>query len=359
MIPSLPLLRAGLAGLVGALSPSTGGFAQEAVAGYGSAAAPRTLIVRGATDIAAFDPVLQGFAEASPELHIRYEQWGSNGLYENAAAACRGGGDPPDMVVSSAIDLQVKLVNDGCARPYRSAATALLPESAKWRDEIFGVTREPAVMVYNRALIAPEEAPRSRFDLLDLLRAPGNRFVGRVATYDIESSGLGYLFAFADAQQATTFGSLLEAFGRSGTIATCCSAEIIDAVADGRYLVGYNILGSYALARAAHDPRIAVVAPHDYTLILARAALIPKAARQWQAAGALLDFMLSEDGRRALAQSRLVVSFDASDEPDLEMPEGATSLLRPIPLSPALLVGLDQHKRALFIARWRAAFGRE
>ena len=59
-------------------------------------------------------------------------------------------------------------------------------------------------------------------------------------------------------------------------VATCCSAEIIDGVAEGRYLLAYNMLGSYALARAAVDPRIGVVAPDDYTLILARAALIPR-----------------------------------------------------------------------------------
>ena len=139
-------------------------------------------------------------------------------------------------MVSSAVDLQVKLVNDGCAQPHRSVATAALPAVANWRDELFGVTREPAVIVYNRDLVPPDEAPRSRFDLIDLLRPADSRYAGRVATYDIEESGLGYLFAFADSQQATTFGSLIEAFARSGAIATCCSAEIIDGVAEGRYL---------------------------------------------------------------------------------------------------------------------------
>ena len=70
------------------------------------------------------------------------------------------------------------------------------------------MTREPAVIVYNRDLVSPDEAPRSRFDLIDLLRPAGSRYAGRVATYDIEASGIGYLFAFADSQQATTFGSL-------------------------------------------------------------------------------------------------------------------------------------------------------
>jgi ABC-type Fe3+ transport system substrate-binding protein len=247
----------------------------------------------------------------------------------------------------------VKLVNDGCARPHRSAATAGLPPEANWRDEIFGVTEEPAVIVYNRDLVPAAEAPRSRFDLIDLLRPTESRYAGRVATYDIEESGVGYLFAFADSQAATTFGSLIEAFARSGAVATCCSAEIIDGVAEGRYLVAYNVLGSYALDRAAEDPSLAVVAPEDYTLVLRRAAMIPKGAPNPTAAGLLIDFMLSDAGRAALASTRLLFPFAGAGA---ELPDDETSLYRPIPLSPTLLLGLDRQKQASFLARWRATF---
>jgi iron(III) transport system substrate-binding protein len=328
----------------------------EAVAEFGAPGAPRTLLVRGSTDIAAFGPVLAEFAGATvPGVAVRYEQWGSNALYAATAEACEGGAEAADLVISSAVDLQVKLVNDGCARPHRSALTDALAPELNWRDELFGVTREPAVMVYNRDLVPAEDAPRSRFDLLDLLRPDRSRYAGRVATYDIEASGLGYLFAYLDSQQATTFGSLLEAFGRAGAVATCCTAEILDAVAEGRYLIGYNLLGSYALARAAVDPRIAVVAPSDYTLVLARAAMIPRGARAPEAAAALIDFMLSPPGRRALAGSRLVVDIGGEDGGELAAsPDGATAL-RPVALSPVLIVGLDAHKRRLFIELWRDA----
>jgi ABC-type Fe3+ transport system substrate-binding protein len=347
----------GLAALIGCLGPVPGA-AQEAAARYGADEGTRQMLVRGTTDIEAFAPVLRAFAGTVPGLRITYEQWGSNDLYRRTDTACRGGGGAvADMIVSSAVDQQVKLVNDGCAQAHRSDLTERLPPSANWRDELFGVTREPAVIVYNGELVAAAEAPRTRFDLIDLLRPEGTRFAGKVATYDIEASGLGYLFAFADAQQATTFGSLLEAFGRSGAVATCCSAEILDGVADGRWLIAYNVLGSYALARAARDRRIAVVAPHDYTLILARAAMIPTGAREPAMAGAFIDFMLSGDGQRALAASRLVVSFGEAEGADLDFSDAAESTLRPIPLSPALLVGLDQQKRALFLGRWRASFG--
>jgi ABC-type Fe3+ transport system substrate-binding protein len=215
------------------------------------------------------------------------------------------------------------------------------------------VTEEPAVLIYNTELVAPSEVPASRFDLIDLLRPADSRFAGRVATYDIEESGLGYLFAFVDSQQANTFGRLLEAFGRSGAVATCCSAEIIDAVADGRYLIAYNVLGSYALARAEEDPRIGVRAPVDYTLMLSRAALIPKEATEAEIAGQFVDFMLSPGGRAVMARSRLLVRIGGPEGGDLDLPGGGPSSLRPIALSPVLLAGLDRHKRRIFLEHWQ------
>ena len=325
--------------------------APEATASFGTPQAA-TLIVLGTTDVAPFTPLLEAFVAANPEIGVAYEQWGSNDLYARAAAACRGEAPSPDLVVSSAVDLQVRLVNDGCARPHRSLPTAALPADANWRDELFGVTQEPAVIVYNRERVPAADVPRSRFDLIDLLRPADSAYVGRVATYDIEVSGLGYLFAFTDSQQATTFGSLIEAFAHSRSVATCCSTEIIDAVAEGRYLIAYNVLGSYAFARAAADRRLGVVPPEDYTLVLSRAAMIPKTAPNPVAAGFLVDFMLSEPGRAALAAEYLLLA-----PPNALGPSPADdALFRPIPLSPTLLVGLDRQKRAAFLARWRATF---
>lgn len=352
-----PILAATLAAmLAGAVtgSPAAAGLAPEATASFGASRAATTLLVHGTTDVALFAPLLDAFVTATPEIAILYEQWGSNDLYARTAAGCRGEIEAADLVISSAADLQVKLVNDGCAQPHDSVPVAALPPGANWRNELFGVTEEPAVIVYNRDLVPAAEAPRSRFDLIDLLRSADSRYTGRVATYDIEDSGLGYLFAFADSQQAATWGSLIEAFARSGAIATCCSAEIIDGVADGRYLVAYNVLGSYALARAADDPRLAIIAPEDYTLVLRRAAMIPKQAPNPTAAGLFIDFMLSDAGQDALASAHLLFPFGT----DHHLTAEEDSLYRAIPLAPTLLLGLDQQKQASFLARWRAVFAR-
>jgi ABC-type Fe3+ transport system substrate-binding protein len=318
--------------------------------------ASAVLTIDSSTDTEVFAPILEAFAKRVPDLAIRYREITTNELNDLAERGCSGAEPAADLVVSSSIDQQVKLANDGCAQPNHSAQVKALPAWAKWRDEVVGLTYEPAVIVYNRDLVPPAQVPRSRFDLIDLLRPEENPFTGRIATYDIEASGVGYLFAFMDAQQATTFGRLIEAFGRNKVVATCCSAEIIDAVASGRFLIGYNMLGSYALARAAQDRRIGVVAPTDYTLVLARAALIPKRAQNPELARRFIDFALSDAGRQLLADSGLIVSFGEAGGGPSSL-TGAVPTLRPIALSPALLIGLDKQTRENFLALWRSSLG--
>ncbi|MEM1129750.1 MAG: ABC transporter substrate-binding protein [Pseudomonadota bacterium] len=331
-------------------------LAQELTARLGAPEAADALLLRTTTDLDVLGPVIEAYLEDRPDMAIDYEQWGSNDLHALSLAACAGDAPAADLVISSAVHHMVDLVNDGCATAHRSPATAALPEALRWRDELWGVTREPAVMVVNRDLVADDEIPWSRFDLLDLLRPADSRYRGRVATYDIEASGLGYLFAFADARNASTFGALLESFGSSGAIATCCSSEIIDGVVAGDYLIAYNVLGSYALQRAAREPRLAVIAPSDYTLVLSRAAMIPARSGRQDQAVALLEYLLSPAGRDALRRRNLVVEIGGAGavvESDIGQ-SSATSRL--IGLSPALLVALDAHKTGLFVERWREAF---
>ncbi len=327
--------------------------AQEAVRVFGPAEAEIRLTLRTTTDIAIFAPTVEAFLERTPGLSITYEQWGSNDLYALTVSECSGDAPKADIVISSAVHQMVKLVNDNCAATWRSAETAALPPELRWRDEIWGVTREPAVMIYNRALVPPDEVPLTRFDLLDLLRPQDSAYAGKVATYDIEASGLGFLFAFVDAQEASTFGALMEAFARSGAVATCCSAEIIDGVIQGRYLVAYNVLGSYAQSVARDQPDLGIVTPRDYTLVLSRAAILPGAEARPEA-GAFVDFLLSGDGQITLAANNLLPLFGAASAD--EGPETSDSTLRLIDLTPSLLVASDKATKAWFVTRWRAAF---
>lgn len=322
--------------------------AQEDSARFGGGATP--VLIRSTTDIAIIRPVIARFAARRPELTITYEQWGSNALYARSRADCRGGGTEADVIFSSAVQQMVALVNGACAHPYRSPETLALPASRRWRDELWGITTEPAVIVYNKAALDGEAVPRSRFALLDAMRADPEFYRGRIATYDIAESGLGYLFAYSDSLEATTFGALLEGFARIDAIATCCSAEIIEGVAQGRYVIAYNVLGSY-VANTAH-PGVGVILPEDYTLVLSRSLMIPKGARQKAAATDLLDFLLGTEAQSLLSKAGLVTETEASET------SLAPSARRFIPLSPALLIALDGNRRKILLKLWAEAFRR-
>lgn len=321
-------------------------MAQEDTASFGSG--NTRLLLRSTTDIAIIRPVIDQFVALRPDLTIHYEQWGSNALFDQSREDCRGTGAPADAILSSAVQQMVWLVNAACAAPHRSPATLDLPETRRWRDELWGVTTEPAVIAYNIAAFAGAEVPRSRFALLDAVRADPELFRDKIATYDIAASGLGFLFAFSDSLEATTFGALLESFERVDAVATCCSAEIIQGVAEGRYLVAYNVLGSYVVSAAR--PEVGMILPEDYTLVLSRAYMIPKGAQQPDAAAAFLEYLLTSEAQILLTQVGLVSAMDTVET-------GLTpSARRTIALSPALLVALDANRRKLLLDFWENTF---
>ena len=307
---------------------------------------PRSLLhVVGTTDADAMDGLVRAFRAQQPDVAIVYHQATSVDVYSAVTEAETADGEPYDLAISSAMDLQIKLVNDGHARLHRSAATARLPRWASWRERIFGFTREPAVIAYDsRAFSAAP--PQSRFELLSLLRSEEGRFAGRVATYDPKVSGLGYLFATQDSLQSETYWRLMEVFGNLSARLSCCSGEMLDLLEAGEITVAYNVLGSYAQARRDAGAPIAIVYPEDYTLLMVRTALIPTTSDNPGDAGSFIDFLVSPEGQR-------VIAGEVSLAPAL--PEGDDGALIPVRLGPGLLVFLDGMKRRAFLSEWESA----
>ena len=345
------LLAVALAGLA-ALALAAPAAAAETRFPAASGATSETLTIASVTDLAAIRPLIEAFQKQNPRIAVIYSESTSNTLDARVTAACRAHRFIADLVVSSAVAEQVRLVNDGCSQPISSPLIQMLPAWARWRDELVALTIEPAVMVYSKAALSPSEVPQNRFQLVDLLRQ-SDRFNGKVGTYDIVSSGVGYLFAFEDATQATTWGRLLESFGRNSVRTFCCTSEVLDRVADGRLDIGYNVLGSYALARKAEDPRLGVVFPSDYTLAIGRAALIPRTAADPSAATRFVEFALSPQGRSILAVKSHLLSSIGGLQDLARIAGGDDQPIRPVSLSPALLVALDRAKHKMFLDQWR------
>lgn len=313
------------------------------------------LVVNGATDVDAMKPLILDFQQLAPDVTVEFNDYVTNDLFREAETACSNHTTYGDLLLSSSVDQLVKLANDGCAQDHRSPQTERVASWANWRNEVFGFTFEPAVIVYDSKRVPPEDVPRSHVEIAELLREKPDLYRNRIGTYDVRVSGVGYLLAFHDALQApTTYGRLLESFSRAEVVTRCCNSEVLEQITSGRLRIAYNVLGSYAYAASRRNPDLRVVIPRDYALILSRGALIPKLAPNPALAKRFLDYLLSPRGQTVARQKAFFFSEGEPLPPDVDGPISLieSGIGRPIRIGPALLAAQDRATREAFIRNW-------
>lgn len=329
-----------LACLMAFCAAASAAFEIEDRAIFGPDGALRQLKIVSSADISFFEPMIAAYRAQNPSVTVDYTVASSS----EVMSAVFDEGVPFDIAISSAMDLQVKLANDGLALPHVSNVTARLPEWAKWNDTVFAFTQEPAAIVLSKELFQGLDMPENRSGLITVLRDNPDLFQGRVGTYDVRQSGLGYLFATQDARVSETYWRLTEVMGGLDVRLYCCSSDMIDDVVNGDLAVAYNVLGSYAANRSDLDA-FEIVYPSDFTAIMLRTMLIPQGAENPDLARSFVDFVLDNSyftqGPSVLAVPELAPSVDAT--------------VNRIRMGPALLVYLDSFKKKSFLSEWQNA----
>lgn len=318
------------------------------------------LTIYSTTDTDVFAPVIADFEALYPQVRIRFVELEAAQLNARFLAEERSGRAEADIVFSAAMDMQVKLVNDGLAARHTSPNVDALPRWAQWRREAFGLTFEPVVMLYNPRLLSGRRVPRSRAELAEALAADPAFWQRRIGTYDIATSSVGYLLATQDARQSSEFGALAKIMGSRSVRVYARTSDLIAAIEAGEIALGYNVLGSYAKRRIAAGDRLKIIYPQDYTLAIIRTAFIPKRAPHPRAAHTFLEYLLSLRGQQVLSRnSFLSPAREGPGGPYARLAITGTAVgpLRPIPLGPGLMTYLDRQKKQRFLANWRAMIG--
>jgi iron(III) transport system substrate-binding protein len=318
----------------------------------------RTLTVYSSLDAPLAGAMIAGFQKANPTVAVRYEEMLTADIYDRIVAETDGAGETADIAFSSAMDLQVKLANDGYAQQSDLPLSARWPRWANWRNTAYALTFEPAVFVYHKPSFRDSAPPATRRQFVDFLESEGDAVYGRIATYDIERSGVGFMFMSRDQEQFGDIWSVIRAMGAAGVKLYSTSSAILERVADGRFVLGYNILGSYAADWASRHPDVGIVLPRDYTVVMSRIGLVPAAARAPDLGRKYLEYFMSAEGQAVMARELQIaaVNPDVSGENTANtMQANLGAQLRPVPVSPGLMVYLDQVKRTRLIERWNDA----
>lgn len=345
---------------VSALAQTPAGYPSDYQKIIDGAKKEGTVVIYSTTDTKTADPIIKGFEAAYPGVKVEYNDMNSTELYNRYISEQASGGTSGDVVWSSSMDSALQLAKD-YALQYKSPEEGKLPSWAVWKSSAYGTTYEPAVFIYNKRLVPQADVPKTHADLAKLVAGQTDKFKNKVTTYDIEKSAVGFMLAVQDKMNDPHYFDTLRDTAKGGLVVQSSTGTMMERVSSGENLIGYNILGSYAEARARKDESIGIVYPTDYTLVLSRVAFISKKSKHRNAAKLWLDYLLSQKGQDLVANKADMASI-RDDIPGDNDVDGLTKklgkALKPIPVNDSLLDYLQQKKRLEFINDWRKAAGK-
>lgn len=303
------------------------------------------VVIYGTAEESKARPLVEAFERRHPGIDADYRRRDSADAFGRYVAEMEKGVSGADIVWSSSMSAQVKLINDGYSQPAAPTNKSALPHWASWKDEGFGVTAEGLVVAV-RCDAFPEGIPRSHRALARLLRSDPARTRGRIGLVDPRRNEVAFMAYSQDTVVSSEATGLYRAIAASRPRMFASNRELVDALVQGRIDLAYNLLGSYGLD--LRDPAIQVVLPDDYLLLTSRIAFVSRDARHPHAARLFLDYLLGIEAQRIIADAHLgAIRTDVGDR------TYAGAQARPISVGPSLLADFDQMRRERLLQRWR------
>ena len=175
-----------------------------------------------------------------------------------------------DVLWSSAMDLQVKLVNDGPMALRSRPRAPKLPAWAEWKDKAYGTTFEPVAIVYNKRLLSGDEVPQTT-PTSRCFTTKADKYKGKVTTYDIEKSGVGFMFMTQDARVNPQFVGPRQGHRRRRRCACSRSTgTMLERIFVGREPDRLQHARLVCAGARQEGPVDRLRLPKDYTLVVSR-----------------------------------------------------------------------------------------
>ena len=336
----------------GSIAASTRAWAQAPSADLLAAAKQEGKVaIYTSTDLEQGQKLLDAFKAAYPGIDPQWNDLGTTSVFNRVVSEAAAKQVGCDIAWSSAVELQLAVVDRDLAEAYSPPEAAKLPKWAAYKNAAYGTTIEPAAVIYNKRLLSAEMVPKSHADLARILTEHRAKLDGKVATFDPEKSGIGYLFQTEDVQHVPDAWKMLHAFGAANGKVYGSSGAMREKVISGEHLIAFNVIGSYAVSWAKANDNVGYTFLQDYVPAFSRPMLIAKEAPHPAAAKLFLDFTLSPAGQKALSDGGL--PGIQNDMGSVEKMVGGK--LAPVPLTSETLEQSDAKHRGAFFREWRKA----
>lgn len=261
-------------------------------------------------------PIFRDFKKKFPWVEkISANDLDSDEVFQRVLAEQATGSSPVDLVVSNASSAWADFAErEGTLQEYESPELAKLPDFAQLLPNVYAMSTDPQTIAYNTELMP--EAPTGVADLADIAEQNKDLLKDKITVRDPESS-----FGFTVTRNFTEANpdgwSDLERV-LPYTRAETSSGTQMEKILSGEYLAGFFVSGGPAFPVVDDSQGLVdVIYPEDGTTILPRGVGIAADAPNAATSKLFVDFLLSDEGQRAVAEGGLSSYRDGIDGPGL------------------------------------------
>lgn len=266
----------------------------------GEAEVSGNLVIYSGRSEPLIQPVIDAFKAKYPNVNILLKA-GSNSELANALIEEKTNPQADVFITTELLTVQ-SLVPEGVFQAYAPAGVENIPaefvgEGNAWT----GLTKRVRVIMYNKDLVAEDEAPASIFDLTD------SKWMGQVAAAGSTNGGMQAQIA---AMQQLLGDEATEEW-LNGLIANDVTffgghTDVRKAVGAGEFKIGL-VNHYYYYLQLAEGSNVGVVYPDQGEgqvglFTNATAAAVVNGSKNSAAAQAFLDFLVSEEGQKLFAE---------------------------------------------------------
>lgn len=270
------------------------------------------IVIYSSLDRPSAEPILKKFKDLYPFIDVEYLEMGTATIFSRFRSEASSGAPTADIIWSPAADLQLILINEGNAQPYRLTTYDQLPQDIKYKDLAYVSSWTLVAPIYNKDKIPENLRPKSYKDILNLMESRKDLFQkGSVCVFDPIRSGYALTFMYYQRKyMEPLFTSILSKAAEIGAQLHASSGPQIERVKTGECIMSTDLVANYAFRDAQTDPRLGVFIPEDYAILVPRIMFITKQAQHPNSAKLFLEFIFSDEGQRLLAQSSEVTIYN-------------------------------------------------
>jgi iron(III) transport system substrate-binding protein len=263
-----------------------------------------TLTIYSNTDQENWAPIFRDFQKKYPWVtNIEANNLDSDEVFQRALSEQATGNSPADVLVSNAAQAWAEYAQDPSRlATYSSPEVSKLPELATLMPNVYAMSVDPMTIGYNTTLVP--EAPTGMASLAKIVEQDPARFKDKITTRDINGA-FGFTVSQAFAQARPDAWASLEKLLPLARPETSSGTQT-EKIVSGEYEVGFFVSAAPAYPVVDNSGGLFnVTFLDDGTVVLPRGIGIAPKAPHANTSKLFLDFVLSSEGQRAVAEGGL------------------------------------------------------